>query len=72
MKRLLILVVLAAGLLPATGCGLIRRTEQWKCDNLGLCFFGMQPSNGPPVGYEQGFSVEGGGPVVDHYPPAGY
>ena len=72
MKRLLLLVVLAVGVLPALGCGLIRRTEQWKCDNLGLCFFGMQPSNAPPAGFEQGFPVEGTGPVMEGYPPAGY
>lgn len=45
MRKLLILVMLATALLPATGCGVFRATEQWKCDNLGLCLFGMRPSN---------------------------
>lgn len=35
-----------------TGCGALRSIEQWKCDNLGMCHFGVKPSQanwGSPV-----------------------
>jgi len=27
-----------------TGCGVLRNIEQWKCDNMGMCHFGITPS----------------------------
>jgi len=27
-----------------TGCGALRSIEQWKCDKLGMCHFGVTPS----------------------------
>ena len=37
-----LLVVATSG-----GCRMIRGVEQWKCDNLGMCYFGTSPSGGP-------------------------
>jgi hypothetical protein len=52
MCRLFVLMLLAAAIAPASGCRMVRATEQWKCDNLGLCWFGIQPSNRPPYQYQ--------------------
>lgn len=45
-------LLLTLTILPASGCGVFRSIEQWKCDNMGLCWFGLRPSNtmhyGPP------------------------
>ena len=38
-------LVLATICLP--GCGMLRSIEQWKCDHLGMCHFGTQPSSQP-------------------------
>ena len=27
------------------GCRVFRGIEQWKCDKLGMCYFGTTPSN---------------------------
>lgn len=42
--------LLAAGLLMGvSGCETMRAIDQWKCDALGICCFGVQPS------YQQGY-----------------
>jgi hypothetical protein len=30
-----------------SGCGILRSIEQWKCDHLGMCHFGVAPT--PPA-----------------------
>ena len=35
-----------------TGCGTLRNIEQWKCDNLGMCHFGITPSLPYPKPWE--------------------
>ena len=32
----------------SAGCSVFRGVEQWKCDNLGMCHFGTQPSVAAP------------------------
>jgi hypothetical protein len=47
-------LLLVLAVVPATGCGMFRSVEQWKCDRLGLCWFGIRPSNmncAPPPQY---------------------
>ena len=58
VRRLIILVALAAIVSSASGCCLIRATEQWKCDNLGLCICGMRPSNSQPCPCENSAGPE--------------
>lgn len=55
MRQSIVVILLAMSVLPATGCGIFRATEQWKCDNLGLCWFGIQPSHSMAYPYEGGF-----------------
>jgi hypothetical protein len=43
MRKLLLLLSSTAPLL-LTGCGTVRNIEQWKCDHLGMCHFGITPS----------------------------
>ncbi|MCO8121803.1 hypothetical protein NHH03_08645 [Stieleria sp. TO1_6] len=43
MKRYQPILVLAFALC-STGCGAFRYMEQWKCDNFGMCHFGVQPT----------------------------
>lgn len=38
------LVLLSAGLTSVLGCSTFRSIEQWKCDNWGMCHFGIKPS----------------------------
>ncbi|MFN5467471.1 MAG: hypothetical protein ACK5ZC_10480 [Pirellulaceae bacterium] len=39
-------------LATASGCGICKSIEQWKCDNLGMCHFGTSPSSPyNPYGY---------------------
>jgi hypothetical protein len=50
-KNVLIKLTAAIALIGVVpGCGIIRNIEQWKCDNLGLCHFGIEPSCPAPVG----------------------
>jgi hypothetical protein len=44
-----------------TGCGTFRSIEQWKCDRLGLCWFGVRPSNayGPQSYGPQSYGAPG-------------
>jgi len=44
MRSFFNLAVLTAVVGFASGCGTIRTIEQWKCDNMGLCHFGIRPS----------------------------
>lgn len=41
-KTKALLLVLALGCFP--GCRTIRGIEQWKCDNWGMCHFGIKPT----------------------------
>jgi hypothetical protein len=38
------LLIGAALMISLSGCEAMRGVEQWKCDNLGLCCFGIRPS----------------------------
>lgn len=47
-------VVLSAAVVAAGGCSTLRAIDQWKCDKLGWCCFGTQPSTptlGAPPNY---------------------
>ena len=51
MRRAAIVTICAATLAAAGGCHVVRRIDQWKCDRLGICMFGVRPSQpacGPP------------------------
>jgi hypothetical protein len=43
MKQLLAAIALL-GLLHLGGCQWLRQCDQWKCDHLGICLFGVRPS----------------------------
>lgn len=54
-----------------TGCGTLRSIEQWKCDNWGMCMFGVQPSGSVPAIPGEGYDMVGPGaeiPVGPAYP----
>ena len=38
------LVLATIVLFAVSGCSAARGIEQWKCDKLGMCHFGTQPS----------------------------
>ena len=38
-------VILFLATVTCSGCRIGRGIEQWKCDNLGMCHFGITPSN---------------------------
>jgi hypothetical protein len=38
------LVLATIVLFAVSGCSAARSIEQWKCDNWGMCHFGIQPS----------------------------
>jgi hypothetical protein len=42
--RILSLFLMLSACVSATGCKSIRNVEQWKCDNWGLCHFGIKPT----------------------------
>lgn len=42
--RLLLLTFCAVTLTVASGCHMVRRFDQWKCDHLGVCMCGVRPS----------------------------
>ena len=45
-------LLLIAVLLSFCGCRVFRNIEQWKCDNMGMCHFGITPtaqSMAPPA-----------------------
>jgi hypothetical protein len=63
-------LVLSASLLSTCGCSTFRNVEQWKCDNLGMCHFGIRPSVEAPPADISGFDVPG--PACSQCPPAGY
>ncbi|MFO1064691.1 MAG: hypothetical protein U0892_12580 [Pirellulales bacterium] len=44
MRKLLAVTAILWVLSLSSGCGVIRSFEQWKCDRLGMCHFGTQPS----------------------------
>jgi hypothetical protein len=48
MRSLVRLVAALAIVSVIPGCGIVRSIEQWKCDNWGMCHFGIQPSNPGP------------------------
>jgi hypothetical protein len=48
MKRWLALTILAIVAGGQCGCQTMRAIDQWKCDNLGWCCFGTQPSQPQP------------------------
>jgi hypothetical protein len=58
-------ILCLVGCIVATsaGCGIVRGIEQWKCDRLGMCHFGIQPSAPPSYG-PSGFSPNVHGPNV--------
>lgn len=37
----LALMIVSPGI---AGCSALRGIEQWKCDNMGMCHFGLRPS----------------------------
>jgi hypothetical protein len=39
-----LIILLALTPVTLTGCGFLRNVEQWKCDNLGMCHFGITPT----------------------------
>jgi hypothetical protein len=39
-----LIVLLALTPVTLSGCGFLRNVEQWKCDNLGMCHFGITPT----------------------------
>ncbi len=44
-RRSVARLLLLAGLFGASaGCSAMRSMEQWKCDNMGMCHFGIKPS----------------------------
>lgn len=45
MKVKFALPMLLAAMVGSSGCKTIRGIEQWKCDNWGLCHFGIKPSH---------------------------
>lgn len=57
--RKLSLLILCTTPLFLTGCGALRNIEQWKCDNMGMCHFGITPSMPSAQPWESGV-----------YPPA--
>jgi hypothetical protein len=44
MTRLALLALAVLAVLGSTGCSCFRAVDQWKCDRLGICCFGVQPS----------------------------
>ena len=38
------IAVLLLAFLVAPGCRTVSGVEQWKCDNWGMCHFGIKPS----------------------------
>ncbi len=47
MRSCVLQLSLAAALCLSSGCGAVRCIEQWKCDNFGMCHFGITPSVAP-------------------------
>ncbi len=44
MKANFALPLLLFAVLSGSGCKTVRNIEQWKCDNWGLCHFGIKPT----------------------------
>ncbi len=60
MKKRCFAAIIAVLMSSACGCSTMQAIDQWKCDNLGWCCFGVQPSNpcpydGPVVGASESF-----------------
>jgi hypothetical protein len=49
MSRWIPIVVAGVGLLSMPGCQCIHAFEQWKCNHLGCCVDGIEPTCPPPV-----------------------
>lgn len=58
--------VVAVTTVLLSGCGFLRNIEQWKCDNMGMCHFGITPS----VRYQQPWD-SAAYPPDSGYNPAG-
>lgn len=56
MSKVGYLAILLVAVISASGCGVMRSVEQWKCDRLGMCHFGTRPSmqTPPPIPVYQG------------------
>jgi len=52
--RTIVLNLLVLTPLVFSGCGVVRNIEQWKCDNFGMCHFGITPSQSHPQGWDAG------------------
>jgi len=44
MMRLINRFLFIAFSLQVCGCSVCRNIEQWKCDNMGMCHFGITPT----------------------------
>lgn len=42
--RAILFSLIAGATTFLSGCGFLRNIEQWKCDNMGMCHFGITPS----------------------------
>lgn len=56
--------VVAVTVVLLSGCGFLRNIEQWKCDNMGMCHFGITPS----VPYQQPWDAAAYPPVSGYNP----
>lgn len=64
-------LLLMLSLLGSTvGCSMFRSVEQWKCDNLGICQFGTQPTQ--PLTPPATVVPQYGQPACSTCPPPGY
>jgi hypothetical protein len=45
MRCLSMMTICAVILFAASGCQMCRRIDQWKCDKLGICMCGVQPTS---------------------------
>jgi len=61
--RTIVLNLLVLTPLLFTGCGVVRNIEQWKCDNFGMCHFGITPTQPYPQAWESGDHLPG--PMYD-------
>jgi len=64
--RYAIKVLLFLATMTSAGCRIGRGIEQWKCDNLGMCHFGITPSND-----NNGMRAAAAQRPVDGFPPQG-
>jgi hypothetical protein len=44
MRKWMSAAMVALAIAVAPGCAWTRSIDQWKCDKLGICWFGTQPS----------------------------